>query len=111
MANGGGDYLGSPFNVQNISFGGFNVPDGLWTKSAIPGTNYSTAIIGNVSIAWIEHVVAMDSTRPFFAYIAPKAAHEPFNPAPWYLESWDPSWPQHEPRQVNSERVRGRLRY
>ena len=36
--------------------------------------------------------VAKDPTRPFFAYIAPKAAHEPFNPAPWYLDHWDPSW-------------------
>lgn len=34
------------------------------------------------------------------AYIAPKAAHEPFNPAPWYEGHWDPSWPEHEPRPV-----------
>lgn len=34
------------------------------------------------------------------AYIAPKAAHEPFNPAPWYEDAWDPTWPAHEPRPV-----------
>jgi hypothetical protein len=53
--------------------------------------------VGNVSIAWIRHVVAEDASRPFFAYIAPKAAHEPFNPAPWYRTYWDPSWPTSEP--------------
>ena len=41
------------------------------------------ALVGNVSSAWIRKVVAEDPSRPFFAYIAPKAAHEPFNPAPW----------------------------
>ena len=35
------------------------------------------------------------------AYIAPKAAHEPFIPAPWHLDHWDPSWPDHEPRTPN----------
>jgi len=101
MANGGGDYLASPFNVQNISFGDYKVPDGVWKASSIAGTNYSTSIIGNISIAWIQHVVKQDPTRPFFAYIAPKAAHEPFNPAPWYVDHWEPSWPAHEPRPIN----------
>jgi hypothetical protein len=45
--------------------------------------------------------VKEDPKRPFFAYIAPKAAHEPFNPAPWYRDHWDASWPQHEPRPAN----------
>ena len=35
------------------------------------------------------------------SYVAPKAAHEPFNPAPWYVDHWDPSWPKHEPRPIN----------
>ena len=40
---------------------------------------------GNVSVAWIKKVAAAakDGSQPFMAYIAPKAAHEPFNPAPW----------------------------
>jgi len=39
--------------------------------------------------------------KPFLAYIAPKAAHEPFNPAPWYADYWDPSWPAREPITEN----------
>jgi len=61
--------------------------------------NYSTAVIGNVSVAWIRNVAQRG--KPFLAYIAPKAAHEPFNPAPWYLDHWDPAWPNHEPRGEN----------
>ena len=48
--------------------------------------NYTTAVVGNLSIAWIRKVVAESRDRPFFAYVAPKAAHEPFNPAPWYTD-------------------------
>jgi hypothetical protein len=32
--------------------------------------------------------------------VAPKAAHEPFNPAPWYAGHWEDSWPPTEPRPV-----------
>ena len=63
--------------------------------------NYTTAVVGNTSIAWIRKVVQEDPSRPFFAYIAPKAAHEPFNPAPWYVDHWDDAWPDHEPRPAN----------
>lgn len=31
-------------------------------------------------------------------YIAPKACHDPFLPAPWYSENWDPRWPAEAPR-------------
>ena len=55
--------------------------------------NYTTATVGNTSIAWINKVVHEDPARPFFAYVAPKAAHEPFNPALWYEGHWDDSWP------------------
>ena len=65
-------------------------------------TNYSTAVIGNASVAWIRKVVSEDPSRPFFAYIAPKAAHEPFNPAPWYEGYWHEDWPQTEPRPSGS---------
>ena len=70
---------------------------GCFQASNEPG-NYTTAVIGNASVAWIEKVVAEDRNRPFFAYIAPKAAHEPFNPAPWYEGYWHDDWPQREPR-------------
>lgn len=43
-------------------------------------------------MAWISKVVKEDPNTPFFAYIAPKAAHEPFNPAPWYEGYWDANW-------------------
>lgn len=95
LANGGGDYIGSSFNTQNISFGDYTIPDGMYHGTE---NDYSTSLIANVSIAWIRHVVAEDPSRPFFAYVAPKAAHEPFNPAPWYRTHWDSSWPVSEPR-------------
>lgn len=57
--------------------------------------NYSTSAIGNATIRWIESVAGK---KPFFAYVAPKAAHEPFNPAPWYEDYWAEDWPSHEPR-------------
>lgn len=74
LGNGGGDYISPSFNTQNISFGGFDIPDGMWHGTE---DNYTTATVGNVSIAWIRHVVTEQPDRPFFAYIAPKAAHEP----------------------------------
>ena len=98
MGNGGGDYIGSSFNTQNLSFAssiGLDIPDGQWHSGE---DVYSTSAIGNISIAWIQHVVKQDPNRPFFAYVAPKAAHEPFNPAPWYRTHWDDSWPVSEPR-------------
>jgi arylsulfatase A-like enzyme len=82
MGNGGGTYLSPEFQTSGISqLPGVMIPDGNWQGTK---DNYTTAVVGNVSIAWIKHVVGEDPTRPFFAYVAPKAAHEPFNPAPWY---------------------------
>jgi len=92
LANGGGTYLAPAFHTKNID----GLPDGKWKGTA---DNYSTAVIGNVSIAWIKKVA--NQGKPFLAYIAPKAAHEPFNPAPWYADAWDPAWPEHEPRGEN----------
>mmetsp|Transcript_26042 Transcript_26042/g.67086 ORF Transcript_26042/g.67086 Transcript_26042/m.67086 type:complete len:502 (-) Transcript_26042:330-1835(-) len=92
LANNGGSYIAPQFQTQNID----GLPDGGWQGGV---ENYSTAVIGNVSIAWIKKVAK--EQKPFFAFIAPKAAHEPFNPAPWHLDAWDPSWPDHEPRGEN----------
>jgi hypothetical protein len=78
LANGGGNYIAPEFSTKNLQFAG--LPDGTWTGTV---SNYSTSVIGNVSISWIRKVAAEEPRRPFFAYIAPKAAHEPFNPAPW----------------------------
>jgi hypothetical protein len=79
LGNGGGNYISPSFNTQNISFGEYSLPDGMWHGTE---DNYSTAVIGNISIAWIRHVVKEDPTRPFFAYIAPKAAHGTPPPPP-----------------------------
>lgn len=92
MANGGGDYFSPSFSTFNAP----GLPDGHWKGTS---DNYTTAVVGNVSIAWIKKVVS--AQKPFFAYVAPKACHEPFNPAPWYRDHWDPSWPAHEIRPAN----------
>ena len=89
FANGGGDY----YNPEFVTRGVPGLKNGLFRTK-----NYSTSAIGNVSISWIKSVAGK---KPFFAYIAPKAAHEPFNPAPWYENFWNDSWPMHEPRPPN----------
>ena len=94
FANGGGDYLSPRFFSKHL--GALGYPDGDW--QGLP-TDYSTSVIGNVSTAWIESVSS--SSRPFFAYIGVKAAHEPFTPAPWYANHWDATWPKREPRTPN----------
>jgi N-acetylglucosamine-6-sulfatase len=97
MANSGGTYIAPSFMTHGIeSFTG--IEDGHWEGTS---ANYTTASVGNVSVAWIESVVAAPKPKPFFAYVAPKAAHEPFNPAPWYVDHWDRAWPAHEPRPVS----------
>lgn len=94
FANSGGTYIAPSFMTKNID----GLPDGQVKFNNDPA-NYSTSVIGNVSLSWIRKVAT--DRRPFMAYIAPKAAHEPFNPAIWYADFWDPSWPQHEPRAEN----------
>jgi hypothetical protein len=58
LANGGGNYIAPAFMTQNID----GLPDGNWHGTA---ENYSTAVIGNTSIAWIRKVLAEDPNRPF----------------------------------------------
>jgi len=94
LANPGGDYIAPSFQTKNID----GLPDGE-VKFTNHASNYSTSVIGNISLAWIKKVAKQG--KPFFAYIAPKAAHEPFNPAVWYRDYWHPSWPKHEPHSPN----------
>mmetsp|Transcript_85128 Transcript_85128/g.214647 ORF Transcript_85128/g.214647 Transcript_85128/m.214647 type:complete len:600 (+) Transcript_85128:84-1883(+) len=94
LANAGGDYIAPSFQTKNID----GLPDGQVHLSSDPG-NYTTAVVGNASVAWIRKVAKQG--KPFMAYIAPKAAHEPFNPAPWYRDHWDASWPEQAPRTAN----------
>merc|ERR1712137_1062977 len=94
MTNGGGQYFKPQFDTQGVAdLAPYFMPDGGWQGSS---EDYTTAVVGNMSIAWIKKV-ASDS-HPFFAYIAPKAAHEPFTPAKWYQDYWAPEWPATEPR-------------
>ena len=94
LANGGGDYMSPFFGVKGLkAFTGVDDCNRCQWKG-----NYTTAVVGNVSNAWIRHLHTTAPSTPFFAYVAPKAAHEPFNPAPWYVDHWDPSWPEKEPR-------------
>ena len=79
LANPGGDYIAPEFDTYGIEDLGF--PDGEFDGNS---SDYSTAVIGNVSVAWIRKTVTENPDTPFFAYVAPKAAHEPFLPAPWY---------------------------
>lgn len=106
FGNNGGTYvMGSPkaaFRVSGlhgVSLYGqdLGATDGFWVGNP---SHYSTAVIGNVTVAWIRHVVRKNRA-PFFAYVAPKAPHEPFVPAPWYLDSWHDTWPEFEPRPAS----------
>jgi len=116
MENGGSSYISPTYQLYNITgiIPGLTNNDpkncwrdvdhsadpryGCWLGTADP-SNYSTSVIGNVSMAWITSVVRKDPNRPFFAYIAPKAPHDPFIPAAWYADYWnDTHWPAHEPR-------------
>ena len=98
FANGGGSYYNPSFAVQNID--GLEDGNHIFQANSTYG-NYSTALIGNYSIAWIKKVgkaAKVPGGKPFFAYIAPKAAHAPFQPALWYNEYWSPDWPATSPR-------------
>eukprot|EP00658_Telonema_sp_P-2_P070925 TRINITY_DN60285_c0_g1_i2.p1 TRINITY_DN60285_c0_g1~~TRINITY_DN60285_c0_g1_i2.p1 ORF type:complete len:305 (+),score=47.32 TRINITY_DN60285_c0_g1_i2:137-1051(+) len=95
MVNGGGEYNSPTFHVAGLKDFEPRIPkDGLWHAT----DQYTTAVVGNVSTAWIRHTVTTKPDIPFFAYIGPKAAHEPFTPAPWYADHWSPDWPSSAPR-------------
>jgi N-acetylglucosamine-6-sulfatase len=92
LANGGGHYYSPSFSVKNID----GLPDGTFDGTA---TDYTTAVVGNHSVAWIRKVAKLG--KPFLAYIAPKACHDPFHPAAWYKDYWSADWPPSHPRPVS----------
>lgn len=97
MTNGGGTYTSPQFDTTGVSdLGPYYMKDGGWQGKR---SDYTTAVVGNTSISWLEKVAK--GTKPFFAYIAPKACHEPFTPASWYADVWEPEWPAMEPRPVS----------
>lgn len=97
MTNGGGTYNAPQFDTQGVSdLGPYFMQDGSWQGKL---KDYTTAVVGNMSMSWIRKVAKIG--KPFFAYIAPKACHEPFTPPAWYANHWDASWPATEPRPVS----------
>ncbi|KAL3806943.1 hypothetical protein ACHAXA_007194 [Cyclostephanos tholiformis] len=112
LINGGGSFLNPEFVVSTRN----SLPPRSVTFDNCTATTgfpcYSTSIIGNASLAWIErHIAAnnnMDNNaKPFFALISLKAPHiedGPYFPkaipAPWYenatvLESIAPRTPNY----------------
>lgn len=95
LINNGGEYLDPTFtyasgtdeSVQNIHFNNCRNHTGM--------PCYSTSILGNVSLSWIERKVKeQPRLRPFMALISVKAPHiqdaEGYGmsiPAPWYKDS------------------------
>jgi len=73
FANGGGAYYKPTFYTNN----------GTWNGNK---TDYTTSVVGNRSIAWIQKVAS--ESKPFMAFIAPKAPHGPATPATWYSDSY-----------------------
>ena len=90
LANGGGSYLGPTFFAR----GAPGVADG--PARAFPADAYTVAVVGNASVAFLEETLGGE--KPVLLYCAPKAAHEPFDPPPWYAGHWDPKWPKEAPR-------------
>ena len=92
-ANGGDEYYAPTFFVENVP----GLPNGIQKND---NTAYSTALIGNQSVAWIKQVAQENkqTQTPFFAYIGTKAPHDPFFPAAWYRDTWDDGWPEQAPR-------------
>ena len=59
---------------------------------------YSTAIIGNASVAFLERELARQAS--VLLHVGPKAVHAPFLPAPWHADVWFDDWPRHAPRNA-----------
>jgi N-acetylglucosamine-6-sulfatase len=101
MTNGGGTYYSPQFDTVGVSdLAPYFMADGGWHGN---GSDYTTAVVGNMSLSWLKKVIpgAKAGGKPFMAYIAPKACHEPFTPATWYADHWDPAWPAQEPRPIS----------
>eukprot|EP00035_Acanthoeca_spectabilis_P029046 m.473052 g.473052 ORF g.473052 m.473052 type:complete len:257 (+) comp33670_c0_seq1:367-1137(+) len=60
--------------------------DGVSNRTGSAPSEYTTSIIGNVTLEWLKTTV--DDSRPFLAYVAPKCPHTPYTPAPWYADTW-----------------------
>ena len=61
FANGGGRYISPSFATHGL-MASAGIADGAIQYNNAPA-NYSTSVIGNVSMAWIRHTVATDPQR------------------------------------------------
>ena len=97
LVNGGGNYHNPSFSwassgvgePQTVTFDNCTDPD----KQQQPQPCYSTSVIGNASLTWIQDHLhnSKNAAKPFFAYISVKAPHIQDGPgfpvaipAPWY---------------------------
>lgn len=74
LGNPGGDYVAPLFQSAGLDWAGVTPGESSCMGGGVPcwqGTadNYTTAVVGNISIAWIKKVVQEAPTRPFFAYV------------------------------------------
>ena len=89
LANDGGTYFDPSFWSRGVP----DVPDGRFHAQG-----YSTAIIGNASVAFLERELARQAS--VLLYVGPKAVHAPFIPAPWHADVWFDEWPATAPRHA-----------
>lgn len=78
FANGGGSDV-EPGGYVNASF---QDQDTVYIGHPGEYAGYTTAIIGNKSLEWLQHVAP--SGQPFAMIVTPKAPHIAATPAPWY---------------------------
>ena len=60
--------------------------DGVIYKTGNSSEDYLTSVIGNATMKFAES--ALESGKPFFAYVSPHAPHVPATPAPWYANEF-----------------------
>ncbi|CAB9518863.1 Extracellular sulfatase SULF-1 [Seminavis robusta] len=106
LLNGGGAYLDPTFTVGTRGKG---APKAVHYNNCTESTGmpcYSTAIIGNASLAWMTRHVQSNDDKPFLSLISVKAPHiqdspgYPLSiPAPWYANTTIPE--QMAPRTPN----------
>ena len=89
FANDGGTYFDPSFWSRGVP----DVPDGRFHAEG-----YSTAIIGNASVAFLERELARQAS--VLLHVGPKAVHAPFLPAPWHADVWFDEWPAAAPRDA-----------
>lgn len=61
------------------------VDDGKLVHTGSKPEDYTTSVMGNRTLEWIQKVLSQGPNHPpFFAWVGPHAPHLPATPAPWY---------------------------